>query len=96
MHTKYSDETPFTSAIHPETSRTFSGILGMPYGPFLYADDLVSALHSKGTLGGFRELVMFVEACESGSIFEGMLEGRLRIFATSAAVRFLLLEKLVQ
>lgn len=35
--------------------------------------------------GGYRELVFFAEACESGSIFQGMLPDSLNIFAATAA-----------
>ncbi len=33
------------------------GIVGMPFGPFLYADQLHSALRNKSAAGGFHELV---------------------------------------
>jgi legumain len=46
------------------------GILGMPFGPFLYANDLVDTLTNKSDSGGFGELVAYIEACESGSIFQ--------------------------
>jgi legumain len=61
------------------------GILGMPHGPPIYADELVATLAEKRLRGGFWELVAFVEACESGSIFQGMLNGDLGVFAVSAA-----------
>jgi len=51
-------------------------------GPFLFADQLLHALRSKRAAysgraddgGGFREAVFYVEACESGSIFQNMLD----------------------
>jgi legumain len=46
------------------------GILGMPFGPFLYADEFISTLVDKSFLGGFDKMVVFIEACESGSIFK--------------------------
>lgn len=47
------------------------GILGMPAGPFLYADQLIKVLRERARHGAFKEMVLYVEACESGSIFEG-------------------------
>ncbi|PPD77939.1 hypothetical protein GOBAR_DD25139 [Gossypium barbadense] len=46
-------------------------VLGMPTLPYLYADDLID--------------VFYLEACESGSIFEGLLPEGLNIYATTAA-----------
>lgn len=34
---------------------------------------------------GFADLVLYVEACESGSIFEGLLDDSLNIYVTTAA-----------
>ena len=50
-----------------------AGILGMPNGPFLYADELLGALANKSAANGFRDMVLYIEACESGSIFEVFL-----------------------
>lgn len=61
------------------------GILGMPAGPFLYADQLIKVLRERARHGAFKEMVLYVEACESGSIFEGLLEDDLDIYATTAA-----------
>ncbi|KAI8474624.1 MAG: peptidase C13 family-domain-containing protein [Monoraphidium minutum] len=62
-----------------------AGVLGMPEGPFLYADQLHEALRYRAKRDGFKEMVLYIEACESGSIFEGLLDGRLPIYATTAA-----------
>ncbi|KAK9907315.1 hypothetical protein WJX75_001305 [Coccomyxa subellipsoidea] len=61
------------------------GILGMPNGPFLYADQLLSVLTAKSEQGGFKDLVIYVEACESGSVFQGLLSDSLNIYATTAS-----------
>ena len=37
------------------------------------------------TCRGFADLVFYVEACESGSIFEGLLDNELNIYATTAS-----------
>ena len=42
----------------------------MPNGAFLYADELLGALVNKSAANGFRDMVLYIEACESGSIFE--------------------------
>uniref|UniRef100_A0A1D1YQ47 Vacuolar-processing enzyme n=1 Tax=Anthurium amnicola TaxID=1678845 RepID=A0A1D1YQ47_9ARAE len=62
-----------------------AGVLGMPTYPFLYADDLVDVLKKKHALGSYRSLVFYLEACESGSIFEGLLPDGVNIYATTAS-----------
>ncbi|CAN6327027.1 unnamed protein product [Urochloa humidicola] len=62
------------------------GVLGMPSDDgYLYAKDLVRALKEKHAAGGFKSLVFYLEACESGSIFEGLLPEDINVYATTAA-----------
>ncbi|KAI3937560.1 hypothetical protein MKW92_019860 [Papaver armeniacum] len=61
------------------------GVLGMPTYPYLYADDLVNVLKQKHSLRAYKSLVFYLEACESGSIFEGILPKGLNIYATTAS-----------
>lgn len=61
------------------------GVLGMPLPPYLYADDFVQVLKKKHDAGSYREMVIYVEACESGSIFEGLLPTDLNIYVTTAS-----------
>jgi legumain len=61
------------------------GVLGMPVGPYLYADDLNNALKKKHAAGTYKSLVFYLEACESGSIFEDILPQGLNIYATTAS-----------
>ncbi|KAL4452145.1 hypothetical protein ABPG75_007807 [Micractinium tetrahymenae] len=61
------------------------GIVGMPSGPFLYADQLHAVIATRARERAFGEMVVYIEACESGSMFEGLLEEDLRIYATTAA-----------
>lgn len=61
------------------------GILGMPSGPFLYADQLMDTLRAKAQNSGFADMVLYIEACEAGSMFEGMLDDSLDIYVTTAA-----------
>lgn len=61
------------------------GILATPTGPFLFADEVIGALESKAAKNEFKELVFYVEACESGSIFEGLLPTNISVYAMTAA-----------
>ncbi|GKV03533.1 hypothetical protein SLEP1_g15818 [Rubroshorea leprosula] len=61
------------------------GVLGMPTLPYLYANDLIDVLKKKHASGTYESLVFYLEACESGSIFEGLLPKGLNIYATTAA-----------
>lgn len=49
------------------------GLLGMPSGDYLYADQLMGAIRDRYQNHGFKEMVLFIEACESGSMFDGIL-----------------------
>ncbi|KAJ0667662.1 putative legumain protein [Helianthus annuus] len=61
------------------------GVLGMPNEPHLVAKDLVDVLKKKHAMGTYKEMVIYLEACESGSIFEGILPEDLNIYATTAS-----------
>jgi legumain len=61
------------------------GVLGMPTSPNLYADEFVATLKKKAASGTYKELVIYLEACESGSIFEGLLPEGLNIYVTTAS-----------
>jgi legumain len=61
------------------------GIIGMPSGDFLYADQLHHAIKHRKKHHGFAEMVLYIEACESGSMFKGLLEDDLGVYATTAA-----------
>lgn len=61
------------------------GVLEMPSGDPLYANDFNEVLKMKHASGTYKEMVIYVEACESGSIFEGLLPQNLSIYATTAA-----------
>ncbi|XP_074567301.1 vacuolar-processing enzyme alpha-isozyme-like [Curcuma longa] len=62
-----------------------AGVLGMPTSPDLYANDLNDALKKKHAAKSYKSMVIYIEACESGSIFEGLLPENLNIYATTAA-----------
>ncbi|CAL9780938.1 unnamed protein product [Musa acuminata subsp. burmannicoides] len=61
------------------------GVLGMPNMPFLYAADFIEVLKMKHASNGYKEMVIYVEACESGSIFEGLMPENLDIYVTTAS-----------
>ncbi|GKV38100.1 hypothetical protein SLEP1_g46046 [Rubroshorea leprosula] len=61
------------------------GVLGMPNLPYLYAMDFIDVLKKKHASGGYKEMVIYVEACESGSIFEGIMPKDLNIYVTTAS-----------
>ncbi|KAG2598458.1 hypothetical protein PVAP13_5KG347100 [Panicum virgatum] len=58
---------------------------GMPTYPYLYGDDLVNVLKKKHAAGTYKSLVFYLEACESGSIFEGLLPNNINVYATTAS-----------
>ncbi|GMH12406.1 hypothetical protein Nepgr_014247 [Nepenthes gracilis] len=61
------------------------GILMMPTDEELYAHDLINVLKKKHSSGTYKSMVIYVEACESGSMFDGLLPKGLNIYATTAA-----------
>ncbi|KAL1371242.1 hypothetical protein HN51_001469 [Arachis hypogaea] len=61
------------------------GVLGMPNTPNLYAMDFIDVLKKKHASGGYKKMVIYVEACESGSIFEGILPKDINIYVTTAS-----------
>ncbi|XP_073055317.1 vacuolar-processing enzyme [Primulina eburnea] len=61
------------------------GVLGMPVGPSLFADDLIHVLKKKHASGSYKSMVFYLEACDAGSIFEGLLPEGLNIYATTAS-----------
>lgn len=61
------------------------GVLGMPNLPYLYAMDFIDVLKKKHASGGYKEMVIYIEACESGSIFEGIMPKDLNIYVTTAS-----------
>ncbi|KAF4375209.1 hypothetical protein G4B88_029607 [Cannabis sativa] len=60
-------------------------IVGMPNMPFLYGMDFIEVLKRKHAAGTYRKMVIYVEACESGSIFEGIMPKDMNIYVTTAS-----------
>ena len=61
-----------------------TGILAMPSGRFLTQQDLLNALKEMHNKQMYKELVFYVEACESGSMFTDFPDN-LNIYVTTAA-----------
>ncbi|NP_001401341.1 Vacuolar-processing enzyme beta-isozyme 1 [Zea mays] len=61
------------------------GVLGMPNLPYLYAGDFIKVLKKKHASNSYSKMVIYVEACESGSIFEGLMPEDLNIYVTTAS-----------
>jgi legumain len=59
-------------------------VLGMP-SEFLYADDLLNTLHAMHAARKYKSLVFYLEACESGSIFDNQLPADLNVYALTAS-----------
>jgi len=62
-----------------------TGLVAMPTGAPLYATDLNAALEYMRDHGMFAQLVFYLEACESGSMFAGLLSNASDVFATTAS-----------
>ncbi|XP_071685916.1 vacuolar-processing enzyme beta-isozyme-like [Rutidosis leptorrhynchoides] len=61
------------------------GVLEMPTRPNVYANDFINALKVKHAMGTYNEMVIYIESCLSGSIFEGLLPEDLNIYVTTAS-----------
>jgi len=60
------------------------GIIAFP-SEMLYADTLIAALNYMHTQQMYNQLVFYLEACESGSMFDGLLPANINVFATTAS-----------
>ncbi|XP_057524187.1 vacuolar-processing enzyme gamma-isozyme-like [Amaranthus tricolor] len=61
------------------------GVLTMPNDDDLYAKDFIDTLKKKHEMGTYKSMVIYVEACEAGSIFEGLLKEEWNIYVTTAS-----------
>jgi legumain len=62
-----------------------TGSIAMPDGKLLHAKDLLKGLQTMYDKKMYQKLVFYLEACESGSMFENILPKNISIFATTAA-----------
>lgn len=61
-----------------------TGLIAFP-SEYLYADDFVSAINNMYTSDMYEKMVIYIEACESGSMFDGLLPSNINVYATTAA-----------
>ncbi len=61
-----------------------AGLICTPVGDWIYADELDSTLQQMKDTGMFKELVFYLEACESGSMFPNLDKSE-NIFAMTAS-----------
>ncbi|KAL1197726.1 Vacuolar-processing enzyme delta-isozyme [Cardamine amara subsp. amara] len=62
-----------------------AGLLVMPNHEHVIAHDFNKVLEKMHKLNRYNKMVIYVEACESGSMFEGLLKNNLNILAVTAA-----------
>jgi len=60
------------------------GLIAFP-SQYLYADDLNAAISNMYSMNMYNEMVLYIEACESGSMFNGLLADNINVYATTAA-----------
>jgi legumain len=60
------------------------GLIAFP-SSYLYADDFVEAINYMHSNSMYNEMVLYIEACESGSMFEGLLAEDINVYATTAS-----------
>ncbi|XP_059178979.1 legumain-like [Physella acuta] len=60
------------------------GILAFPQ-TYLHAEDLHTAIKTMHANKRYKQMVMYIEACESGSMFYNLLESDINVFVTTAA-----------
>jgi len=61
-----------------------TGLIAFPY-EYLYANNFMSTLNWMSQNKKYKQMVIYIEACESGSMFEGILPQNISIYATTAA-----------
>jgi len=64
-----------------------SGLIAFP-NDYLYAHELIDAFKIMHDNRMYRTLLFYLEACESGSMFNGQLDPSLNIYATTASTPF--------
>jgi len=62
-----------------------TGIVAFPVGPYLTSTDLNNALQTMVKNQMFNELTFYMEACEAGSMFEGLITTDQKIYVTTAS-----------
>ena len=60
------------------------GLIAFP-NEYLYANDLNATINFMHSNNMYKEMVLYIEACESGSMFEGILANNINVYAVTAA-----------
>lgn len=60
------------------------GLIAFP-NSYLYANDFNKTLNTMYETKMYNELVLYIEACESGSMFDGILSNKINAYAVTAA-----------
>ncbi|PON78575.1 Peptidase C13, legumain [Parasponia andersonii] len=60
------------------------GVVEMASGDPIYANDLVDVLKKKYAANSYKSMLFYLEACESGSMFDGLLPDNINIYATTS------------
>jgi legumain len=60
------------------------GLIAFP-NEYLYANDLNAAITYMHQHKMYQEMVLYIEACESGSMFDGILANNINVYAVTAA-----------
>jgi legumain len=61
------------------------GLIAFPGMDALHAQDLINTIESMYMNKKYKEMVFYIEACESGSMFNGLLKNEWNVYATTAA-----------
>jgi len=61
-----------------------TGLIAFP-NEYLYADDFIKALKDMNSKKKYSQMVVYIEACESGSMFNKILPENITIYATTAS-----------
>ncbi|XP_022166863.1 legumain-like [Myzus persicae] len=61
-----------------------SGLLGFP-DDYLYADELNDAFTTMNNNESYKKMLLYIEACKAGSMFDGILSEDTNIFAVTAS-----------
>jgi len=67
------------------TDHGAKGLVAMPFGDPLYADHFNDALKEMHKRRKYHKMVIYIEACESGSMFDNILDDDMNIYATTAS-----------
>ena len=60
------------------------GLIAFP-SEYLYANDFNTAITYMHENAMYDQMVIYIEACESGSMFDGLLPNNINVYATTAA-----------